>query len=115
MPLPVFVKALAEKKIAEFCKNRVPPEVHHQLQLSYTIRGNNITLFEDRAPWREGLTEWTHVPVAQLRYDDHKAVWKLYCKVRNEKWWSYEPLAPTKDIDQALRAIDSDPTGIFWG
>ena len=53
--------------------------------------------------------------IAQLRYDVDNTTWKLYYRGRNEKWWSYEPLTPTKDIDKVLKAIDSDPTGIFWG
>ncbi len=115
MSLPVFVKALAKKKIAEFCNKRVPLHVRDKLTLSFTIRGNNITIVEDRAPWREGLTEWTHAPVAQLRYDEEKGVWTLYCRDRNEKWWPYEQLTPTKDIDKVIATIDKDPTGIFWG
>lgn len=32
-----------------------------------------------------------------------------------EGWWPYEDLGPTSSIDEALREIVADPTGIFWG
>ena len=113
MSLPDFVKKQAEMKLRGFCERRIPPHVRHQLTLSFNIRGNTIILVENRSPWREDRTKWTHMSIAQLRYDVDNTTWKLYCRGRNEKWWSYEPLTPTKDIDKVLKAIDSDPTGIF--
>lgn len=115
MSLPDFIKKQVEKKLKGFCESRVPPHVRNQLTLSFNIRGNNITIVENRAPWREGLSEWTHMSIAQLRYDVDNATWKLYCRDRNEKWWLYKPFAPSNDIDKVLQEIDRDPTGIFWG
>ena len=115
MPLPDFLIALVERKVGEFCEKRVPPHVRSKITLSFEVRGTSITVFENRAPWREGLREWTHFPVAQLRYDDKRDLWTLYCRDRNRKWWKYESLSPMQDIEKLLEEIDKDPTGIFWG
>ena len=114
MPLPEFIKALAEKKFGEFCERRVSPHIRHKVNLSYTIRGNSITIVENRVPWLAG-TKWTHSPIAQCRYDDKKGTWTLYWRDRNRRWWKYEPLSPMRDIDKLLDEIDKDPTHIFWG
>lgn len=115
MPLPVLVKTLIEKKVDEFCKKRVPPHVLDKVNLSYKIRGNSITIFENRAPWRPDMKEWTSMAIAQIRYDGKIGKWTLYCADRNDKWHEYYDIDSTKDIDKILIEIDEDPTGIFWG
>jgi len=115
MPLPEFVKSLAEKKIDTFCDKKIPPEVRHQVHLSYKIRGNIVTLFENRAPWHPEMKEWTSRPIAQVRYDNKQASWSLYCADRNSKWHEYREIGPTQDLDKVLAEIDADPTRIFWG
>ena len=115
MPLPTLVKTLSEKKVGDFCKKRVPAHALDKVNLSYKIRGNSVTIFENRAPWRPELKEWTSRQVAQIRYDDKTGNWTLYCSDRNDKWHEYMDSDSTKNIDKILREIDEDPTGIFWG
>ena len=115
MPLSEIVKALVEKRVGEFCKKRVPPHVLDKLNLSYKIRGNTVTIFENRAPWNPNIKEWTSMAVAQIRYNNENGEWTLYCADRNDRWNEYFDLEPTKNIDKILNEIDKDPTGIFWG
>lgn len=113
--LPVLVKILVEKKIDAFLKKRLPSWAAAEVRLSYTFRGNTATIFEHRAPWREGDTEWTGMSVAQLRYVGTSGKWALYCADRNSRWHEYTNVAPAKDIDSLLDEIERDPTHIFWG
>ncbi|MBI4683810.1 MAG: DUF3024 domain-containing protein [Nitrospirae bacterium] len=115
MPLPVLVKTLIEKKVGDYCTKKAPPHVLDKLKISYNIRGNSVTIFENRAPWHPDMKEWTSMPVAQMRYDNKTGEWTLYCADRNDRWHKYMGIKPTKDIDIILTEIDKDPTGIFWG
>jgi len=115
MPLPILVKSLVEKKLEAFFKKRIPPHVADNVRLSFTIRGNSVTIFENRAPWRAEFTEWTSMPIAQLRYDEKTGRWTLHYADRNDRWHRYEGLPPTMEIDKIVEEIDRDPTGIFWG
>jgi hypothetical protein len=115
LSIPVLVKTLAEKKLNAFCGKRIPPHAAHQVRLSCKFRGDAVTLFEHRAPWRQGDTEWTAMPIAQLRYGQKTGQWTLYCADRNDKWHIYPELEATKDIDAILAEIDKDPIHIFWG
>jgi hypothetical protein len=115
MPLPSLVKTLAEKKVGEFCKWRVPAHAWDKVRLTHRFRGNSVTIFEERAPWREGLDKWSSMAIAQMRYDEKTAKWTLYCADRNDRWHEYFDMEPTKDIDKILKEIGEDPTGIFWG
>jgi hypothetical protein len=115
MPLPVLVKTLVEKKVGEYCKRKVPVHILDKVNLSYKIRGNTVSIFENRAPWHPDMKEWTSMPVAQIRYDHSSGKWTLYCADRNDRWHEYWDIEPTKNIDAILKEIDEDPTGIFWG
>jgi len=115
MALPILVKTLAEKKVGDFCKKRVPLHVIDKVNLSYKIRGNTVTIFENRHPWRGDIEEWTSMAIAQLRYNEKTGEWTLCCADRNDRWHEYYDMEPTKNIDKILAEIDENPTGIFFG
>ncbi len=115
MPLPSLVKTLLEKKLSAYCEKHSPQEHANELRTTYEIRGNSVTIFENRAPWRPEFTEWTSMPIAQMRYEPKTGKWTLYCADRNDRWHKYTGVTPAKEIDKILSGIDRDPTGIFWG
>jgi len=45
LPLPDFVKSLIEKKVGEYCDNRIPAHLRNKVKVSYEIRRNNVTIF----------------------------------------------------------------------
>jgi hypothetical protein len=53
--------------------------------------------------------------VAQFRFDAKGNTWTLYCVDRSERWQIYFDLEPSPKLDDLLREVDEDPTGIFWG
>ena len=114
MPLPELTRRLVEQKLGEFCECRIPLDARDQVRLSFSFRGNSVTLFEERAPWR-GEGEWSKKPIAQLRFDADKGEWRLYGADRNGKWHSYPDLEPTAKLEDVIAEIDADPTFIFWG
>jgi len=115
MPLAEAPKKLVSKKLDKFLAKRVPPQVVDKFRLSYTFRGNSVTIWEHRAPWTKTLPEWSVLSVAQLRYNPKYQTWMLYWRDRNEKWHEDENLAPVKNLDLILAELDRDPTGIYWG
>ncbi len=115
MPLPAAEKNLVAKQLDTFIAKRVQPHVADKVRLSYTFRGNTVTLWENRVPWTTTMTEWTKSAVAQLRYNPQARTWMLYWRDRNSKWHRYERLAPVKNLDLIFAELDRDPTGIYWG
>ncbi len=115
MAFPEITNALIEKKIGKYCDNRIPAHLRNKVTVSYEIRGSNVTIFESRAPWRSEMTEWTKSKVAQIRYDEKKTMWTLFCRDQYGKWYKYESLPAVKNLDRVIEEIDADPTGIFWG
>lgn len=109
MSLPILVRASAEKKVAEFCQRRVPESALHQVNLSYKFVGNIVTIFENRAPWRKELKEWTSSPIAKMKYDEKSEKWTLYYFIRN-RWYKYDYIEPTEKKNFWKRLIKTQRT-----
>lgn len=116
MPIPELTRRSAEGKVLAFIERRIPPDLRDEIRLEHTARGNAITIVERRPPWLSELgPDWTSMKIAQLRYDPDDRTWTLYCRDRNERWFLYDDVKPSRDVSPLLAEIDEDPTCIFWG
>jgi hypothetical protein len=97
-------------RIRQFCAAHLRDE----MRLEADVRGKSVTIFDCRPPWHSNLTDWSRLPVAQLRYDPNGHHWSLYWADRNSRWHRYDDLDPG-GIDELLDEIDNDPTCICWG
>lgn len=112
--LPELTRKNVEREVGRYCEDRVPPHVRDKIRNEYEIRGNAVTIFECRPPWRDDFgPEWSRTTVAQLRYEDRK--WAIYWSDRNAQWHFYDLFEPMPDLSAALAEIDLDQTSIFWG
>jgi hypothetical protein len=114
MALPELVKRLVEEKLNAYCRRKVPAHVLDQVRLNFKIRGNSVTLFEERPAFGKAST-WVDIKVAQFRFNSEEGTWSLFCADRNSKWHGYLGILPSKNFDNLLQEVDKDPTGIFWG
>lgn len=114
MSLPVELRTRVEQKLAGFCRDRVPERARGQVRLGYKIRGNHVTLIEERIAYLEP-GEWIAIPVAQFRFDPADSLWRLFWPDRNARWHEYWDLDPARDFGLLLAEVDEDPTGVFWG
>jgi hypothetical protein len=116
MPMPAAVRDDALHRVAAFCERRVPADLRGELRLEHSLRGSRITIVERRPPWSELVgPAWTSTNVAQLRYDERSGSWTLYAADRNDRWFLYDDVGPSRDVGALLDEIDADPTAIFWG
>jgi hypothetical protein len=113
MTLPKDVRKEIERIISDYCVNRIPEHARHQVKMIYNIRGNSITIFEERPHWQDP-THKIKSPIAQFRYNTNTEKWSLYYADRNLRWHNYE-FKSTRDIRILLQEVDEDPTHIFWG
>ncbi len=114
MALPVLTQHLVETKLTAYCEHKIPLHVRDQVKISFNVRGNYVTLNEERQTFIKPGT-WVTIPIAQFRFDDDAGVWTLYCVDRNSKWHRYTQTKSSRNIADLLLAIDADRTGIFWG
>jgi len=114
MPIPPIQKQLTQKQLDKFCKTRIPEEIKHAIQLTYTIEKNKVTLTEKRPLWSDP-TRWSELPVAVMIFDKESMTWQLYWIQGNGKKELYTDLPSQKDLQECIDEIDEDPLGTFWG
>ncbi|MBB6690455.1 DUF3024 domain-containing protein [Cohnella xylanilytica] len=97
--------------MTDYVEQKVPKHVRDQMRLNFKIRGNNVTLVEERPAFRS--EQWVELDRAQFRLDENK--WKVYWRDSRNKWHWIEEIAPDEDFEKQLRIVDQDQTGLFWG
>ena len=102
-------------RIRAFCDTRVPRQLRDEARVEADGRGNRVSIFDCRPPWHPNLTEWSRVPVAQLRYNPDTKAWTLYWADRNGRWNLYDDLAPDQPVQVLIDELNDDPTAVFWG
>ena len=108
------IKNITLHKLQAFCNQRTPPHVRDQIKLKVTSEENKFTLYEERIGFRDS-SKWSRSDVAQFRYRPNFKEWVLYYRDRYSHWHVFEYCEPSKYIDDLIKVVDEDPTGIFWG
>ena len=53
--------------------------------------------------------------MAQFRQDPETLEWTLYWARHNARWLRLEEFSPTRNFNQALKEVEANPHGVFWG
>lgn len=111
--LSEFTIKLVEKKLGQFCREKIPEMHRHRVRLGFRIEDDIVTLFEERPMYYDPLS-WISMSVAQFQYSAKGNTWTLYFPDRDNQWRVYY-LNPKADFEILLREVDGDPLQIFWG
>ena len=114
MALPEHTRGIVEKLLSVYCEAQVPPHVRDQLRIGFRFRGHSVTLFEER-PGFVDPDQWTELVVAQFRMDKVTFEWSLFWADRNSRWLPHKEFTPTRNFEAALKEVDANPHGMFWG
>lgn len=106
-----FTKKTIEKIMSEYVEQKVPKQIRNEVRLNYKIRGNNVTLVEERPAFRS--EQWIELDIAQFRVEGK--MWKVYWRDSKDKWHYVEDISPDADFKKQLEIVDKDNRGIFWG
>ena len=114
MALPEHTQALVTQRLTRYCEERIPAHARDQVRLGFRLRGQTVTLYEER-PAFEQPDLWVDIVVAQFRMDKQTFEWSLYWADRNSKWLPHKEFTPTRNFEVALEEVDANPNGMFWG
>lgn len=114
MALPELTIKQVERLLSDFCEKRVPAHAKSQVRLSFEIKGDMVILFEDRVGWNDP-SKWSHMPVAQFRFNSDKLMWSLYYADRNDNWHLYQMKKSQSSFEALVDEVDKDPVHRFWG
>lgn len=114
MALPELTKKQVEATLESFCEKRIPSHMRDKVRLKFSFRGDSVSLFEER-PYFQDPSHWTSSPIANFKFDQKDKTWSLHYPDRNSKCHLYDRTRPSRQFIHLLRAVEHDPTGIFWG
>jgi hypothetical protein len=99
-----------------WCAARVPEERRDELQVGYTIQGDEVTIVRRHAPaYPELGAAWSSARVAQLRYGEPEpGMWTLYGP-HEDDWRRYDAVPAADRPEPLLDEVERDPSGLFWG
>ena len=107
-----FTKIRIIKIMNRYTETKIPKDIQDRIRLTYKIRGNNVTLLEERPAYiGEG---WTQYDIAQFRLDD-QGKWKVYWRDSKDKWHWVDDIKESEDFEKQLKTVDQDNRGLFWG
>jgi Protein of unknown function (DUF3024) len=92
----------------------VPIMVRDKVVLQFRIDRHDVVLFEKRPSLRED-GEWTECSFAKFRWNARRGTWSLLWSDRNGCWHNYLDCDPSPRLEDLVREVKRDPTGIFWG
>ena len=101
--------------VGNWCIQRVPPELKSKIDHDYKIVCQAVIILEVRPLWQGNPGEVTRSPFAKFRYLKTGNFWQIYWMRASGKWQSYEPDPVARDLKSALKIIESDRYGCFFG
>ena len=103
------------KALDEFMEIHRPSEkIRAQIDLSFSIDNQSVTLFEIR-PSIRSPKEMTHSKVAKATYVRTERQWKIYWEKSDFKWHSYSEKPIVKSFKAFLKIVGADKLHCFFG
>jgi hypothetical protein len=115
MALPEIKRDEAERDLKKFCAHFVPPEYRNQIRHTYKVRGNDITLIEERPPWNGVGTEWRKLPIARFRYEPDCDGWSVSWQRANGRWLYCDWVGERARFGEVLAAVERNDHDVFFG
>jgi len=113
MRLPELLQKQAVLSLGKFCRERVPCRRYQGLRLNFSINDNHVVLFEEYLD-PAGGEAWLRTAIARFSYAAELNQWVLYSIDRQQRWHIYQSINPSLNLNRLIKALDEDPTGIFW-
>jgi len=106
-----FTKKRINKIMVKYTNEAIPEQHKDKMKLSFKIRGNNVTLIEERPAFRSD--QWVKRDIAQFRLDQD--LWKIYWKDSKGKWHFVDDFVADEIFENQLAIVVNDERGMFWG
>lgn len=104
-----------EKAVMGFIKkNRPPPHIRSELDISYRLVGQSVEIFAIRPCW-DNPQEKMENSIAKATYVKTQGVWKIYWQRADLRWHSYEPNPKVKSLEEFFTVVESDEHACFFG
>ncbi|WP_010255373.1 DUF3024 domain-containing protein [Myroides injenensis] len=103
-----------EQIVSNFIEEIRPQDVEFRkiIDFEFTSKNNVFELYCVRPAFFDPSLV-IRLPYAKFKYVKTQNIWKLYWKLANGKWTSYDKLPESDDLLVILNEIKEDPLGCF--
>lgn len=110
------LQSLEMIEVMENFISRIRPseELRNKLDISYAIEDQSIIIFEIRPFW-SNKDEIINSPVAKTTFVKSRNHWKVFWRMADQKWHSYEPHPIVKSLSDFTRMVEQDEHHCFFG
>ncbi len=95
-------------------KRRPPPNIRHELDLSYRLKDQSVEIFEIRPAWNNPY-ETLEIRVAKATFVRTRAVWRVFWQRADLKWHRYDPMPEVERLEDFVALVDRDRHACFFG
>lgn len=95
-------------------RRRPPLHLREKIREGQRFTGRAIELFFVRPAYKRP-GEFTEESIAKIQNMPRLRVWRLFWKRADGHWHRYQPCPETDSLAAALRVIDEDANGCFFG
>lgn len=100
--------------VGEMCHRRTPPHLRNEVELTYEVKGYDVTVYEIRSKWNNPK-EKTRLEVARFKLVRSRNEWRLYWMRQDLKWHRYEVDGENTGLEDLVKVVDEDEYGAFFG
>ena len=97
-----------------WAKRRPPLPIRELMREGQRFDGHAIELFFVRPVYNDP-TRHTEESIAKVQFVRVRQVWRIFWKRADGKWHGYQPHPEAATLAAALRVIDQDAKGCFFG
>ncbi len=112
MTLPAQVRKHVDEVLKEFCEQREVLNAREHEQVEYKIEGNYVTITDSR-PVSLSTGKWSRNKIAFLEFNVGVEKWKLHWYDKNAKRHLYPVKVGVDSLDDLIKTVETDCTGIF--
>ena len=115
MALSEFESKRCERVVAQYVERKRPPvSLRSEVDLSFRVLGQSVEIFEVRPHWQD-RSKRIEVPVAKATFNRTGAGWKVFWRMSDLKWHTYQPAPQVKTIEEFLALVEQDTHACFHG
>lgn len=104
-------------KVLEACfwsRRRPPLHLRDQVREGQRVEDRTIELFLVR-PAFDRPGEQIEESIAKVQHMVHQGVWRIFWRRANGRWFRYPPRPEANSLAEALRVVEEDANGCFFG
>jgi hypothetical protein len=95
-------------------RRRPPLHLRDKVREGQRFSGQAIELFVMRPAFNRPGEE-TEESIAKIQHTRRLGVWRIFWKRADGRWHRYQPCFEVTSLPEALRVIDEDANGCFFG